>query len=307
MSEIILHHFDASPFAEKVRLVFGLKNLIWQSVQAELIMPKPKLTALTGGYRKTPVMQIGADIYCDSRLIVAELEKRFPTPTIFPGGSQGLALALACWSDRDLHIASSGLAIGSNIHQFPAALMRDRQAYFRGFMDVEKLESDIPYLTTQLRAHIHRVEQQISDGRHFLLGDEPGLADFHAYVEIKTALAHVPHAESLCGQFPHLSAWMVRVQSIGNGQRSEITSDDAHAVARRATPMPERFVDPTDALGFIEGETVTITPDDYGREPVTGRLVTLTINEVAIERQDPFAGTVVVHFPRLDFRISKNG
>ena len=30
-------------------------------------MPKPNLTALTGGYRKTPVLQIGADIYCNSQ------------------------------------------------------------------------------------------------------------------------------------------------------------------------------------------------------------------------------------------------
>ncbi|MDH3509928.1 MAG: glutathione S-transferase N-terminal domain-containing protein, partial [Gammaproteobacteria bacterium] len=66
MTDIILHHFDLSPFAEKIRLALGFKNLSWRSVQIPLIMPKPDLTALTGGYRKTPVMQIGADIYCDT-------------------------------------------------------------------------------------------------------------------------------------------------------------------------------------------------------------------------------------------------
>jgi glutathione S-transferase len=305
MSEIILHHFDASPFAEKLRLIFGLKSLAWKSVVAELIMPKPKLTALTGGYRKTPVMQIGADIYCDSRLIALELERRFPTPTIFPGGSKGLSLALSSWSDRDLHFASSGLAIGANIHQFPAALMRDRKAYFGDFMNVEKLEQDIPHLMTQLRAHVDLVEQQLSDGRPFLLGNEPGLVDFHAYVEVKTALAHVPHALSLFARFQHLNPWIARVQSLGNGQRSEITSDDAHAIAREATPKPNRHVDHTDALGLGEEETVTVTPDDYGREPVRGRLVTLTVHEVAIERNDNVTGTVAVHFPRIGFRIER--
>ena len=69
MPEIILHHYPMSPFAEKVRLILGFKGLHWSSVHIPNIMPKPDLTALTGGYRKTPVLQIGADIYCDTALI----------------------------------------------------------------------------------------------------------------------------------------------------------------------------------------------------------------------------------------------
>ena len=90
MSDLILHHFDPSPFAEKIRLVFGLKGLAWQSVDIPMVPPKPDLTALTGGYRRTPVLQVGADIYCDTRLIALELERRFPTPTLFPGATRGL-------------------------------------------------------------------------------------------------------------------------------------------------------------------------------------------------------------------------
>ncbi|MDH5175928.1 MAG: glutathione S-transferase N-terminal domain-containing protein, partial [Gammaproteobacteria bacterium] len=54
MSELILHHFDWSPYAEKVRVLLGIKGLAWRSVQIPMISPKPDLTALTGGYRKTP-------------------------------------------------------------------------------------------------------------------------------------------------------------------------------------------------------------------------------------------------------------
>ena len=74
MTDIILHHYETSPYSEKVRLGLGLKGLAWGSVEIPVIMPKPDLTALTGGYRKTPVLQIGADIYCDSQLIMRELE-----------------------------------------------------------------------------------------------------------------------------------------------------------------------------------------------------------------------------------------
>jgi glutathione S-transferase len=69
VTEPILHHFDWSPYAEKVRVLLGIKRLAWRSVQIPMVMPKPELTALTGWYRKTPVLQVGADVYCDTSCI----------------------------------------------------------------------------------------------------------------------------------------------------------------------------------------------------------------------------------------------
>jgi glutathione S-transferase len=89
-NEIIFHHYPTSPFSEKIRLIFGIKKLVWRSVEIPNMMPKPDLVPLTGGYRRTPVMQIGADIICDTQLIARELERRFPAPSIVPYG-KGLA------------------------------------------------------------------------------------------------------------------------------------------------------------------------------------------------------------------------
>jgi glutathione S-transferase len=92
-SPIILHHFENSPFSEKIRVVFGLKNIEWTSVLISRIMPRPDLMPLTGGYRRTPVMQIGAEIYCDTQVILRELERRFPradpVPEQIPGPRLG--------------------------------------------------------------------------------------------------------------------------------------------------------------------------------------------------------------------------
>ena len=96
MSGLILHHYDTSPFSEKVRLLLGLKGLAWDSVQAPVIMPKPELTPLTGGYRRIPVLQIGADIYCDTQVILAEIETRAPSPRAIGGA----AWAVNAWADR---------------------------------------------------------------------------------------------------------------------------------------------------------------------------------------------------------------
>ena len=80
MSDIILHHYGLSPYAEKVRIGLGLKQAAWKSVEIPNVMPKPDLMPLTGGYRRTPVMQVGADIYCDTQLIMLELDRRLPSP-----------------------------------------------------------------------------------------------------------------------------------------------------------------------------------------------------------------------------------
>ena len=108
MSDLILHHYPTSPFSEKVRLILGYKQLSWQSVIIPRIMPKPDVLALTGGYRRTPFLQIGADIYCDTALICEVLEQRAPTPSLFPDGVKGVARVLAQWADGTLFWAAMG-------------------------------------------------------------------------------------------------------------------------------------------------------------------------------------------------------
>ena len=106
MSDLILHYYPNSPFAEKVRLILGHKQLAWKSVFIPMIMPKPDLTALTGGYRKTPVLQIGADTYCDTALICDVLEQLAPTPTLYPDAVKGAARIVAQWADSALFTAA---------------------------------------------------------------------------------------------------------------------------------------------------------------------------------------------------------
>ena len=304
MNTPILHHFDLSPFAEKVRLMLGLKGLAWRSVEIPLVMPKPDLTALTGGYRKTPVLQIGADIYCDTRLIATELERRFPEPSLFPDGQQGLSLALCAWSDRAFFEPGAGLSMGMNRNGLPKAIIDDRKAFFN-FMDFDRLEVDLPHLTTQLLAHADLVDQQLADGRPHLLGAVPGLADINAYFPVWMIRSNVPTAAALLQRFRHLGAWEERMRAIGHGDRTPLGSDAALAEAHSTGPLPGAGVDPADALGLGAGDLVQVTPDDYGRIPVTGTLVTLQLREVAIRRIDPRAGEVVVHFPRMGYRVER--
>jgi glutathione S-transferase len=196
VSELILHHFDVSPYAEKARLMLGIKQLAWDSVQIPMIMPKPDLVALTGGYRKTPVLQVGADIYCDTNCIARELERRHPAPTLFPDGGAGVPIALAAWGDRYFE-PGAGLAMTVN-EGLPADLIRDRREFF-SHMDFDAFKSRVPHLYAQLLAHTALVEEQLEDGRAYLQGARPGLADITAFYVISMVRGFLPEAASPAG------------------------------------------------------------------------------------------------------------
>jgi hypothetical protein len=139
--EIIFHNYAASPFSEKVRLVFGMKGLAWRSVEIPSMLPKPLLVPLTGGYRKTPVMQIGADIFCDTQIIIRELERRFPDPSLFPHG-KGLPYALGFWSDRPFFLASVPIIFGEIGAMVPEDFKKDRAAMSGGTFSIEALQHE---------------------------------------------------------------------------------------------------------------------------------------------------------------------
>jgi glutathione S-transferase len=301
VSDLILHHFDWSPYGEKVRVLLGIKGLAWRSVQIPMVMPKPDLTALTGGYRKTPVLQVGADIYCDSNCIARELEARHPSPTLFPHGDGGLGYALAPWAEKVFE-SGAGLAMGLN-DQLPEDLMADRREFFT-HLDFTRFRERTPHMFAQVLAHAHLVEDQLADGRAFLGGGRPGLADATAYYLLWMLRGFVAAMNEMLAPCARLAAWEARMRAIGHGQRSEIPADEALAIARSSRPQPGPGVAAGDPLGLAAGQRVAVTPDDYGKVPVVGELVALDRHRVAIRRRDPRAGEVTVHFPRIGYVVA---
>src|SRR5882672_2436933 len=283
MADIILHHYDTSPYSEKVRLGFGLKGLAWASVELPVIMPKPNLTALTGGYRKTPVLQIGADIYCDSQLIMRELERRYPTPSFYPAG-RGAADALAWWAEKTTFSPAICILFAKKPDALPEGFLEDRARFSGRNIDPIAMMAAVPNLLDQLRAHFDWLDQTLADGRSFLQGPAAGLADLAA--------------------FPRLLTWAERIAAIGHGSRSQMSAQQALDVARDATSIARATVDPQDPIGRKPGQTVTVMPDDTGRDPVVGELVASDAHEVVIRRSDREIGEVCVHFPRAGFVVA---
>ena len=303
MTGLILHHHNPSPFAEKIRKIFGVKNLPWKSCQVSMVMPRPDMIALTGGYRKIPVLQIGADIYCDTFLIAQILDRLYPEPPLFASGLLS-NMAMQSWSDF-MFRPGACLSLYENAENLPQEVSDDRADYFT-FMEFENFEKDAPHFRSQFRAKAGQLEAQLADGRDYLLGKAPEWADLNAYANIYMAHGNIPSAERMFEPYEKMHQWYERMSAIGVGDRSEISTQDALAIARDTEPKLDKLaIDRDDECGLTAGDKVAVAPDDYGIVPVAGELRHISDRQISIIRDDPQAGKVGVHFPREGFRIER--
>lgn len=310
MPDLILHHYPASPFAEKIRLLLGAKSLPWRSVEIPMVMPKPDLMPLTGGYRRTPVLQIGADVYCDTALIARVIERLHPTPPVTSDLSALSDFALANFADQQLFAASVAYAMqpeglktmfaGMSPEQM-AAFAEDRKKMREGGSG---LRMPLPEAQGVLLGTLARLDGQLADGRRFLTGDAARICDFSCYHPL-WFIRRAGSLASIFDPYPHLRGWMGRVEAFGHGNPVPMTGADALAVAREAAPgmLPGRSLREVDGVGV--GDEVSVSAVDYGVDPVFGTLVNADAESFAVRRTDQQVGEVVVHFPRIGFRIRK--
>ena len=305
MSEIILHHYPQSPVSEKVRIVLGMKGLDWRSVEIPRLPPKPDLMPLTGGYRLTPVMQVGADVYCDSQCIIRELERRRREPTLFPGGAEGLAWGVSRWTDGPLFQGTISLVLGDAGEDLPAAFAADRgPLYFGPDFDISALTAALPETLAMLRAQLGWIDARLADGRDFMLGARPGLPDALCYYPVWFIRGRYSKGPEFLAQFERLDAWEERVKAIGHGNPVEMSAAEALSAARDVEPATPQRADPGDPQGLSPGDAVEIVPDGVGGSPpVAGRVLSVDAQEVVIGRDDACVGRVAVHFPRVGYRV----
>ena len=305
MSEIILHNYPQSPLAERVRLGLGVKGLSWRWVEMPRMLPKPDLIALTGGYRRTPVMQIGADIYCDSQCILRELERRFPEPTYFPAGVNGAPWGLGRWTDTVLFDLGLRLMVISGQGSMPAEWIEDRsRLYFGPDFDLAASSKDLPHIVAQLRGQMAWVDQRLT-GRNFMLGDNPGLPDLYIYPLVWVTRARWDKGPEFFSQFPAIEAWEKRVAAIGHGTHSEMEAGEALDIARSSEPETPEDTDPLDPQALKPGMRVGVQPIGSSIDKsVEGEVRMADAQTIAISREDDRVGMVCVHFPRVGYRVT---
>ncbi len=306
MSTPILHHYPPSLFSEKIRTLFGYLQLEWQSVIIPPIMPRPHLMPLSGGYRKTPIMQIGANVYCDTEIICRKLAELTGDNTLYAPGF--VAERVARWADTELFRTTVALnfrpeALAAQMSQMSAADMeafqKDRAELSAGApivaVDPAAAQADFVSLLASLNASLRQP---------FLFGDAPSIADFslyHCLWFVAGNAANTPLIEA----WPTVQDYLTRMQDFGHGCVTELAPQAALAIGAESEPQyPDAAVDPRYADTLAAGAAVTVAPNDYGRIPVAGKLLSWNGNEIVIAREDDQAGNIMVHFPNIGFEVA---
>jgi glutathione S-transferase len=320
VSKLYLHHYWTSPFCEKIRLLLGYLDLEWHSVHTTTIMPRPLLTPLSGGYRKVPVAQIGADVYCDSNMIARAIAQYAGDETLYAPGfaatrvadaaSNDLFRLMAALSfrpeafstvfnhpdDRMAAVGSSGdsgSGGGSAIERFIADRAElDSKGYLMKIKP-EVAQSTLLHWLTEL-------DSSVASG--FIFGDKPSIADFSVYHPL-WYLRNNPYNAPLIEVHSNVVRWFDRIAAFGHGRVIESDGEAALAEARSSEP---RTVEPV-VIGVDAkpGDTVRVTPTDYGQVPVEGALVRADPHEFALRRTTDETGSIVTHFPRAGFELKQ--
>lgn len=306
--QIILHNYPQSPVAEKVRVAFGLKGLTWHDVEIPRLPPKPMVTALTGGYRRTPVMQIGADIYCDSQCILREIDKRFPETPYTPTADGGLLWCLSRWTDGPLFDLAVKLVLGSAGDKLDPAFAADRGQLYLGDNWAEGLKqanAQLPHLVAQMRAPLAWLDSVLADGRVYLTGHQPAAIDAQVYHVVWFVRGRWEGGAAMLAEFSHLQRWEDTIRAVGHGESVSMTPEQALEVASAAQPDTQPHVAEHEPQGLQLGLPVAVCPDVQSKEQsVEGTVRYADAHAIAIDRTSEETGnTLCVHFPRTGYRV----
>ena len=311
MSNLYLHHYPSSPFSEKIRALLGYLDLEWHSVETSIIMPRPLLMPLSGGYRRVPVAQIGADVYCDTKIIARALAEHAGDETLYAPGFAATRVADA--ADTDLFRIMAALSFrpeaisglfkgggGGGSSGSGGASMQDfakDRADLTGGVDIIGMTPDVA--ENALLVWLTELDGSVEPG--FLFGEKPSIADFSVYHPL-WFLRNNPVNAPIIEAYGHVMRWLDRMQAFG--KRGGVTPSDGEAALAEAKANEPRVLEPV-VIGVDArpGDTVRVTPTDYGRVPVEGELVRADAQEFAVRRTTAETGAVVTHFPRMGFAL----
>ncbi|KAI9322752.1 glutathione S-transferase [Dichotomocladium elegans] len=306
-----MHGYSLSPFSQKVAWALNYKNVAYKTVTISPVEPRPLRRPLDGGYRKTPILQIGNQVFCDTARILDEIEKRYPEPSLFPATRAGrsseiLSKAIRPWLDSSLFMM---IPSQFDVKKLPAELLKDRAAFAgrKTFLDPAS-----PYLRAELFAQLARAEQLIpqnndtTDGIWIL--DTPTVSAADLSLAMDSLFAVNTLGRDFVHHFPRLAMHLKRVTVACHAERAgsmaDISAEEALAIART---QAEPYTGPTECtLPLLSvGQQVEVTPIDTGKIPATGKLLALSNDGITIEHVDVASNTTcIIHFPTIGFVVT---
>ncbi|KAI8835719.1 hypothetical protein BC829DRAFT_406198 [Chytridium lagenaria] len=308
--ELLLHYYYDSPYARKIIWALELKKIPYRAVLVSNVLPRPVTSAVTGGYRRIPILQIGADVYCDTALILDEIEKRFPEPSLrvnLPGGKL-LEEAMDVWNGKFIFPPASSLL---PFELLDPSFIEDRAKMSGHKINVQAAQAARPFFREQV---------PLASSKTGWLFDQPNatLADIHAAMcpwFMNKIVVTEKQAWMTAENFPHVVKWVKALDELTGGRRgtalaTKMSEADALAIAKAKngkTSAREGVIAPlkTTKGAFLEvkvGDIVSIVPEDYGKVPVVGGVVVVDEGRIAVRVNSGDVETVV-HFPRKGYLV----
>ncbi len=304
--QLILHRSLKSPYAQKAMLLMGYLDQSYLSVVAPKGVPRPIQEKLVGNYaRRIPILQIGADMYCDTELIMRVLARRTGSTSLLSYPSQSDAEAWVAKIEAQGALALMGALSPWELIKAYFRNMSPRDAW-QFITDRAKLRKHLPADQRQMtaaekranaRAWLEELNQHLQ-GRRFLLTDsEPSSVDFTAFTMIY--YHNMINRLSLADGLNNLHRWFASMEAFGTGAFSEISGQQALDIARENEPAPvSEHLLASDRIG----QAISYTNKGFMteiNEAVNGVVVGEDERTLVLGREDHDVGSVHVHFPKL--------
>lgn len=297
----ILYHYPMSPFSEKIRATMGVLDAEWHSVTVPASPPRSDLSPFIGGYRRIPVLQVGAQFYCDSQLAYDALVERTSELRVLSPEDEHFRQ----WAETDVFFAVLSAQKPSTVMRFlirelgvrgSLYFVRDRARMMRvSALNVLPTADSSSLIERYVAALSERLVDQA-----FLSGLSPRYLDVCCYHPLWMAERV---NSKVCLHWPEpVRAWAKRMQALGHGSKLSTSDGDIEAAIRSDE------VDMTNwslAPGWRLGEAVVVSPLDYGLDPSWGQLTSLCDQRIVIRRRAPSGASIYLHFPRNGFSVTR--
>ncbi len=302
---LIVHHRYTSPYSEKVRLMLGYTNTTWQSVHATFYPPRPSIDPLAGGYRRIPVAQVGADVFCDSRIICEEIARMTNHPELSaaaqPQTSQDFVEDVE--TRVYYHMLSSVPVVGALKVMARKVPVRH---WFSYLQDKKHIAEISPFklparagARAVWQAHLRDLDERLADGDYLFGSSVPTIADFTAVQFVWWRLDM--EGQSMLAGLERLTAWYGRMMALGHGNMIRINTVKALDTAKNSTPRP---IPAAMTKSPLTGSQVEIKPTETMPVPTRGMLVGEDDTRWILARESDAGKPVHVHFPRVRFELT---
>jgi glutathione S-transferase len=324
---VILFTYDISVFGRKMDWYFALSKLPYFHCIVLNRLPRPVLEKLNIQYRRIPILAIGRDIYCDTRLIIDKLEQLFPENAIGSKSpfEKGLEHVFENWLvDGGPFARTAGIIPPKAVRALDPAWIQDRINMSGRKFDAETLALGRPESLSHVRMYFNQMENELlADGREYLLGGkEPTLTDIHGIWTFDWALQGKMHmADELEADiineevYPKTFAYVDRFRKFMAGkqkenQPKELSMDETiEKILASDFFEKEGEIDPRDPLRLKKGQLVEIFPIDSGfTHHDKGEVVSVGVKEVCVASKPTVGeGVLRIHYPRVNIRIQPVG